>query len=83
MTNTIGQRFLNSVGMYTVAFNLPACKVVVWANQWGKEYRFSDGSGAIVSSNTQGKAIWSITLRGTNGVLVATKLVGVLSQYRP
>ena len=80
--NTIARRFYNSLGMYTVAFNTPKHSIL-WANQHAKKYLFADGSVAIVSNNTQGKAIWSVAFGDSVETLIGTKLVNVLPQYRP
>jgi hypothetical protein len=81
MVNTIARRFYNSLGIYTVAFALPA-HTIVWANQYARQYLFPDGSTAIVGSNTNGKAVWAVSFGDTVKQLIGVKLVNVLPQYR-
>ena len=79
--NTVARRFYNSLGIYTVAFNVPKHRVL-WVNQHGKQYVFTDGSTAIVGNNTNGKAAWSVAFGDTLDILLGSKLVNVLPEYR-
>lgn len=79
--NTIARRFYNSLGIYTIAFAVPAHKIV-WANQHGRQYLFRDGSTAIVGSNTNGKALWSVSFGDSVKQFIAVKLVNVFPQFR-